>query len=339
MRQIITKQWFLICLMFFIGCGLLAGFRLPHEQVTSLIKIIDKRFLVGFVLFLMAFTLDSHQLVKSIRFPMPVLWATVVNAVAIPLLGWLMMPWQLTVDFQFGLMIAVSVPCTMAAASVWTRKANGNDAISLMVTLITNGFCFLIAPFWLKFATSHEISVSTYDLMIRLVMTALIPMMLGQIFRQFSIVETFATKRKTEIGVTAQLGVLVIVFIAGCTAGQKLNGNGNTPAISAVLFVLASVILIHLSAMGIGYLGSKVMRFAEDDRTAILFASSQKTLPIGLLIATSVGMFGNPDLLGAGKGIPFALLPIMMYHASQLFIDTLIAGKIAQRKKQDTRSI
>ena len=35
---------------------------------------------------------------------------------------------------QIGLMIAVSTPCTLAGASVWTRKAGGNDAVSLLTT-------------------------------------------------------------------------------------------------------------------------------------------------------------------------------------------------------------
>ena len=335
MRQMITKQWFLIGLVIFISCGMIAGFKLPAETLNTLIKFVDKRILVGAVLFLMAFTLDSHQLVKAIRFPLPVLWATVVNAALIPLLGWVLMPFQLTVDFEYGIMIAASVPCTMAAASVWTRKAMGNDAVSLMVTLLTNGFCFLIAPFWLSLTTSQEISVSTHELMIRLVVTALIPMLLGQLIRQPAKLKQFAIDRKTEIGVTAQLGVLVIVFIAGCIAGRQLNGNGSTPPVNAIVVVWISAILIHLIAMGVAYVGSKIMKFTNEDRTAILFASSQKTLPIGLLIATSVGMFGDPDLLGHGKGIPFALLPILMYHASQLFIDTMIASKIARNKSKN----
>ena len=332
MQRLFAKQWFLICLAISIACGLLAGFQLSADELDAVVKKIDKRWLVGLILFLMSFTLDSHQLVKAIKFPLPILWACVVNSIVIPLLGWGMMSWQLTVDFQYGLMIAASVPCTMAAASVWTRKAGGNDAISLMVTLLTNGLCFLVTPFWLEFSTSQQMTVSTSDLMSRLVVTALLPMVLGQLLRQPAVLTRFATKRKTAIGVSAQLGVLVIVFLAGCTAGKQLISSGNPPAWNAILVVWACTVLLHLTAMGIGFVGSKAMRFSEVDRRAILFASSQKTLPIGLLVATSIYMFGNPDLLGEGKGIPFALLPMLMYHASQLFIDTLIASRIAKVK-------
>ena len=52
--------------------------------------------------------------------------------------------------------------------------------------------------------------------------------------------------------------------------------------------------------MRVGMTGGRLCGFAEFDIRAIAFASSQKTLPIGILIATDTTMFGNPDLLGPG---------------------------------------
>ena len=68
------------------------------------------------------------------------------------------------------------------------------------------------------------------------------------------------------------------------------------------------------------------MGFGRADIVAVAFSSSQKTLPIGVLLATDPEMLGNPEL-----GIPFAVFPILMYHASQLFIDTVIADRFAAK--------
>jgi len=81
--------------------------------------------------------------------------------------------------------------------------------------------------------------------------------------------------------------------------------------------------------MAVGMQGARRMGFSWADRAAIAFASSQKTLPIGVLVATDPTMFGNPNLLGPGEGIPFAVFPMLMYHASQLFIDTAVADRLA----------
>ncbi|MEE3284988.1 MAG: bile acid:sodium symporter, partial [Planctomycetota bacterium] len=60
-----------------------------------------------------------------------------------------------------------------------------------------------------------------------------------------------------------------------------------------------------------------------EDRIAVLFGSSQKTLPIGVYLATS------PEI-GIAAMNPFAVFPMLMFHASQLFVDTIIAGRIAE---------
>jgi sodium/bile acid cotransporter 7 len=93
--------------------------------------------------------------------------------------------------------------------------------------------------------------------------------------------------------------------------------------LGAVALVWASCIFLHLLAMAIGYKGAGWLKFSSKDRVAIAFASSQKTLPIGILLATDPTMFG-------GAGVPFAVFPMLMYHASQLFIDTTIADRFAK---------
>ena len=75
----------------------------------------------------------------------------------------------------------------------------------------------------------------------------------------------------------------------------------------------------------IGKLGTIDFWFVAEGRRV------HKTVHHYLLLATDPGMFGSPDALGAGVGVPFAVFPMLMYHASQLFIDTAIADRMAAR--------
>lgn len=341
MLQTLKKRWFLISLLVLIVGGLTTGSRLSPDDVASLKEIIKPSVVTAVVLFLMSFSLDSGHLKASLSSPGPVVWASAVNYGFIPLMGMLLMKPQRSPDFSYGLMIAASVPCTMAAASVWTRRARGNDAVSLLVTVLTNGLCFLITPFWLNLATRTGVTLDVWAMVLRLVSAVLVPTLIGQSIRLFRPAAEFANKRKTPIGVAAQACILTIVFVAGCEAGNKLSGgNGSQVGASApswfgVFFVWGSCILLHLLAMGVGVAGGRLFRFRRVDNIAVVFASSQKTLPIGLLLATDEKMFGNPNLLGAGLGIPFAVFPMLMYHASQLFIDTVIADRIADRDRPE----
>jgi len=331
MRQFLIKRWFLVALVVLIGSGLSLGARFGTDFVETVSVVVRPRLVTALVLFLMAFSLDSTQLHQSFRSPAPVAWAFGVNYALIPLMGWGLMSLQTSPDFAYGLMIAAGVPCTMAAASVWTRKAGGNDAVSLLVTASTNGLCFVLTPFWLNLATAAGVGLDFWQMFWRLVTAVLIPTLLGQLVRQAPPAGRFAVRYKTPLGVLAQACILTIVFSAALKSGVRLSGSGPKPDVAGTVLVWGTCIGVHLAAMGIGVFGSRLFGFARGDRIAVAFASSQKTLPIGVLLATDVAMFGNPDLLGAGLGVPFAVFPMLMYHASQLFIDTAIADRYALR--------
>lgn len=316
----LLKKWFLIGLVTMITAGLTYGSSNP-DAVGDLIGLINTRLLTGWVLFLMSLTLNSSHLRDSFRAPAPVLVAVALSYIAVPLLAWGAMPLQLLPDFAVGLMIAGSVPCTMAAASVWTRKANGNDAVSLLVTMTTNAACFAVTPLWINLATSGSAQLDTWEMVERLFQAVLIPCAAGQLLRQSAWIEDFATKSKTKIGVAAQSIILVLVLFAALKAGKSLGNTTDGLNMTAVAVVWGSCIAIHLTVLSAGRIASRLLGFTNEDAIAVAFAGSQKTLPIGVLIATDPDMFG---------GYAFAVFPMLMYHASQLFIDTAIADRWAR---------
>lgn len=331
MTALLRKYWFLIGLMVLIPNGLWIGYRFDPAQTEGVLSLINPRWTTALVLFLMAFTLDSRQVVNSLKAPGPVVLASVINLTAIPLMAMGLAPLQSTPDFQVGLMIAASVPCTLAAASVWTRKAQGNDAVSLLVTLVTNSLCVIATPFWLKLGTSKSVPLDLQEMTLRLVMVVLVPTLLGQVARLRPAMSDLATRHKVPIGVVAQSLILLLVFTAAGNAGQKLAEATASVSVPALLQVWLCCIGLHLVAMAMGWYASRAVGFALRERAAVVFASSQKTLPIGVLLATDPAMFG-------AAGVPFAIFPMLMFHASQLLIDTSIAlrlSKMADREKAD----
>ncbi len=315
----LRRHWFLIGLLVAISSGLFLGARWTAADVERLESVVGPRassILVAVILFLMSFSLDSRQLGRSLSRPGPVILACLVNYGVAPLIAWTLMPLQLLEDFAVGLIIAASVPCTMAAASVWTRKAGGNDAVSLLVTMLTNGLCFVVTPLWLKALASVTVDFDMWEMIRRLVYSALIPCLAGQAMRLIPSLRRLATDFRTVMGVAAQSLVLVIVFSAALLkAGPELaRFGGLSSGPRALVVVTLSCIFVHSAAMAIGWHVGRWFAFPRQDLIAIAFAGSQKTLPIGLLIAT---MFGG-----------FTVFPMLIYHASQLFMDTWVAERM-----------
>ena len=313
-RQAAQRHWFLIALVVCISSGIAIG-----RNAAGVSLPISPSWITAFVLFMMAFTLNGDHLRAALGRPTPVIWACLINFGLVPTLAVLCLPLQRTEDFRVGLMIAATVPCTMAAASVWTRKAGGNDAVSLLVTTATNGFCFLITPLWLNWQLRHSVELDLSYLIKRLLVGVLIPMAIGQLLRLNSRVARFADDRKKAFGVAAQSLILTLVFTGAIRAGTRMTTDGIAPDAVAILVVWVCVIAIHVVAFTVAFCGGRIFGFRTVDTTAAAFGASQKTLPIGVLLADEFAVVA-----------PFAVFPMLMYHASQLFVDTALVPHLAR---------
>ena len=331
------RHWFLVALAVTIPGGLLIGY-FPASTPAAWGPPggwFDARILTAAVLFLMAFSLNSGKLAAAVRAPGPVLWAAGCNVVLVPLFAYPLSLTQGLIDYRLGLMIAAASACTMAGASVWTRQAGGNDAVSLLVTLLTNGLCFATAPAVLLATTGKSVEFDVWGLTLRLVLFAALPMAVGQAVRAVPAANRLAAGRRGLWGNLALGLVLGIVFTGAAKAGRTLDelgvgrgGGGGWGLLGATAWVWASCVLAHAAALVVAYRGAGWLGFGRPEAIACAFAGSQKTLPIGLLIATGADMFGDPDLLGPGRGVPLAVFPMLMYHATQMFFDTAVATRL-----------
>lgn len=330
----LAKRWFLCALLTLVTSGLSWGYLASAESIQAFKTFVPTQWLTAGVLLLMSFSMDSQQLKASLKKPAPVIWACLCSYGLIPLLGWAAMSIQQTPDFAIGVMIAASVPCTLAACSVWTRKAGGNDAVSLLTTMITNSACVVGAPFWLATATGQSVELDSVDLAQKLVFVVLLPTIAGQLCRIPKPLREFATRNKTPIGVVAQSSILFLVFVGACGGGVQLQDADMATQFVGLGIVWVSVVTIHLTAWLAAFYGGKLFGFSFEDRIAVSFAGSQKTLPIGVYLATEKDTFGGDNVYEGGP-VPFAVFPILLFHINQLFIDTLIADRLAKRKPKD----
>ena len=319
------RYWFLAGLLLLLPLGIILGRSAAVPGLDAVVKSVSTTACTGGILFLMSVTLDSGKLMKAMRRPLPVVTACGINMGLLPLMCLPFLAMNHTPDMKVGLLIVVSVPCTMATASVWTRKAGGNDAVSLLVTLLTNGFCFLITPAWMEigrrlFETADTSGVTFGDLVERLMFSAMIPAVAGQIARLHPEVRLQVDDSKALISTIAQTIILTLVFVSSFKGGRDFDveGTGGGLPLEDVLLVWAICIGLHLAAAVAAWWISGLIKIEEIDRRAVVIAGSQKTLPIALLLSDATGM-------------SLSIIPMLLYHASQLFIDTWIADRLNQR--------
>ena len=327
----LLRSWFLVCLIILLPGGMTWGWSTTNAWRQATVGRVDPAVTTITILFLMSFSLNGSRLRDSFRSPAPVIWGTIVNIGILPLLAWPLARWFSLTDFSLGLMIAAAVPCTLATASVSTRQAGGNDAVSLLVTLLTNLISVVLTPLWLKWTIAMEADIDPLPIIANLAMNVLLPTILGQVAHCWSVLDRIAMKHRLGIGIAAQCLVLLIVTKAAVEAGGRLQSHQAWPTASEFLTLVAACAGLHMLSMLIAELGGRWLKLSREDRIATLFAGSQKTLPVGLLLAAMPAVTGSLSL-------PFITFPILLFHAVQLLLDTAIADRIARQSAIEQRA-
>lgn len=321
----LLKHWFLYLLLIVIPAGMVIGQASPGTSslITTTVKT---QWVVFAVLFCMSVTLSLNKLTQTATRPWGILTATSINAILFPLIVWGIVLQLPASPFSAGLLIMAAVPSTLASAAVWTRKAGGNDALSLMVTLISNGLCFLVTPFWLWLMLGKSAPLDSNALAIRLMFIALLPMVLGQIVRFSRPAKQFADQYRSRISIAAQIGILSIVFVGAVRSGPELLGKTSDFTISSLVIVWLVCLFIHLLFLAISWWSALMINCSREDAIGVMFSGSQKTLPIAIDLATA------PILLASGIS-SLAIIPPLLYHATQLIVDTLVIEKLEKKPK------
>lgn len=323
----ISRQWFLPALVISLAIGFGLG-----DWVRPISEIAVVRSLItASVLFLMGLTLNADSIARSIRNPGPALLGIGVNTFLVPLVA-LPSLWLLPPEFAGGLIVTTLVPSTLASAAVWTRKAGGDDATAMIVSVVTNLACFLVAPLGLWLILGQLTEISAREQIASLAVWVVFPMIFGQAVRRLFLA-SWAAKQQVMLSSLAQCGILIMVCFGSVASADRMRAadlakgqsevqSGFTGELdptdrtrkgpAVILWVTVLAISVHLISFAAAVLLSKRLGHQRPLQIAVGLAGSQKTLMVGLQIALDCGV---------------SVLPMIIYHVSQLMVDTVIVQR------------
>jgi solute carrier family 10 (sodium/bile acid cotransporter), member 7 len=323
MHSLFSKHWFLLTL----ALGLGAALTFP-AAIRSVTDFWEPRWAIAISLFLIAWTMPTRSLLSELRHPFASLWAVILSYGLVPgaavMLGW-MAPDK---DVCLGLILVSSVPCTLSSAVLWTRLAGGNEATALLTVMGTTFTSWFMTTAWLSWLTATDVALDVPAMMLDLVLSLIVPTVLGQALRQFAPCARFAERHKVALGVLSQCFVLAIVLKAGASVGEKLQEDSAWDVPRIVLWSVVLAVALHLVALGGALYSARWLGLDRGRQIAIAFASSQKTLPIALVLYEQ---FFRP-------AFPFAVLPLLFYHVGQLLLDTMIAKRLRKNPGAEIES-
>lgn len=207
---------------------------------------------------------------------------------------------------RLAILICAAQAQTLATAIVLTEVAGGDVALAMVLTLTNNLAAVVLTPlvFWVLGGAAIEVD---FGRMIgEIALKIALPVALGQVARLR--LKGFAERNRRALSVTAQLIILVYIYTGVGMGSERLAGGW------LIARVAALAVSLHLFLLLANALVARVSGRDPGVRTAFVLCSSQKTLPVALLIWQSY----FPSL-------PLGPVVAVAYHLTQLLLDSILA--------------
>ena len=275
---------------------------------------------IALLFFLYGARLSTREALDGLRhwrLHLTVLGATFL---VFPLLGLAargLVPAVLTPALYSGFLFLCLVPSTIQSSIAFTSIARGNVPAAICAGSFSSLAGIVLTPLLAAALLGGDAGGFSADSLARIVLQLLVPFLAGQLLRPW--VGGFLARRRKALGYVDRGSILLVVhtaFSQGMVAGIW---HQVTPARLGLLLAVEAVLLAVMLALT--WYGARRLGFGREDRIAIQFAGSKKSLAAGLPMASVI----------FGAHASLAVLPLMLFHQMQL----MVCAVIAKRRSRD----
>lgn len=238
-----------------------------------------------------------------------------------PLLGLLLKPVLtplVTPDLYLGILFLCMLPSTVQSSIAFTAAARGNVPAAICSASASNLFGIFLTPVLVGLLTSAQMAGgSPLDSALQIALQLLLPFIAGQIARRW--IGVWVERNKALTRLVDQGSILLVVYTAFSEAvGQGLWHDVSWATLAGLMVVNALLLglVMFISAQAARRLG-----FNREDRIAIVFCGSKKSLASGVPMA---------KVLFAGGALGAVVLPLMLFHQLQLMVCAVLAQRYAK---------
>jgi len=211
-------------------------------------------------------------------------------------------------DDQLAVLICSAQASTLTSAIVLTEVAGGDVALAMVITVVNNIATVVLTPLVFLLLGGAEVDVDYPAMILGLTLKILVPVVAGQIVRLW--IKEWAARHKRKLSVTSQLIILMYIYAGVGAAMERLSETG--PVLLGRVIGLAAA--LHVAMLLLSALVARVATRNPGSRVAFVLCSSQKTLPVAIMIWK-----GYFPLLAIGPLVAVA------HHMLQLVVDSVMA--------------
>jgi solute carrier family 10 (sodium/bile acid cotransporter), member 7 len=213
-----------------------------------------------------------------------------------------------------------ALPSTVSSSVVMVSIAKGNIPAAIFNASISGIIGIVVTPLWMGlFVHSTQTDFDFTEIYIKLIAQIIMPVVLGVILQRF--LGQFARKYNSKLTLFDKSIILLIIY-------RSFSESFSEHIFSSVslldlLFLFIAVLILFFIVFSMTRYVSKKLNFNKEDQITAQFCGTKKSLVHGTVF--SAILFGNSATIG------IILLPLMLFHAIQILIISIIASKFATR--------
>jgi solute carrier family 10 (sodium/bile acid cotransporter), member 7 len=282
----VKKRWFLFGLVIVSLITLIDG----SESVAALGKWCKAQGGGNAVIFLIflasGLILNNEQIRKGLGDLKGTALALILIFVMAPAVAYAVSALPMDRGARIGLFLVAVTPTTMTSGVVMTGAAGGNMAHALLITVLANGMSMLTIPLSLGAllgigGEGGAVSIEKGKMMLQIAFLVLVPLVIGMLLRPGR--QGLAGRLRKGVPVFTQSMILAIVWMGLSGArGAVLSGGARTLQVVVFAFLFHALLLVV--AFGL----VKLFRVGPGRRESVIFMGGQKTLPLSVLLQTTL---------------------------------------------------
>lgn len=215
-----------------------------------------------------------------------------------------------------------ALPSTVSSSVVMVSIAKGNIPAAIFNASISGLLGIAITPLWVGLFL--EQAAADFDLghiYLKLLTEILLPVVLGLLLQKYG--HAYTVRYNKYLTLFDKAIVLLIVYKSFAESFEKHIFS--TVDVSDLLLMVLAVVLLFYAIYWIIGLIARRLGFNREDTITARFCGTKKSLVHGTVFSKVL----FPASMPAG----LMLLPLMLFHAIQIFVVSIIASKLAQEKE------
>jgi sodium/bile acid cotransporter 7 len=313
-------------LLVLIGTVLLATF-LPAQGIFAVVVSRLATITVVLLFFFHGAKLAREQIVAGVthwRLHLAILAATFVMFPLVGLAATHLLAGHMPVPLVTGILFLACLPSTVQSAIAFVGMAHGNVGAAIASASASQMLGVILTPILMGLLAGTHGGAGGASGIAEVALQILVPFVVGHLVRPW--LKGWIGRHKQLVNLTDRSTIVIAVYSAFSAAVLGGIWHQLPPAAFALLFVANAVLL----AIGLAFtwgLGG-LCGFAREDRIALLFCGTKKSLVQGVPMARVLFPGGQAGVI---------VLPLMIFHQMQLMACAFIARGLANRYEAETR--